>query len=324
MTFDRFLLGSRLPLLILSLLWLSPLSNACAAEIRLRSRAEVRTAIIRLGDIADIVGEPRDVAMLKPIELAVSPTRNGVRDLTLREIRERLILRGVNPIKHRMNGSSVVSVVNTADADYRSRPVQLPETSTPGAVSVQQPAGTGVTTPKPATKANQNPLVAVANRTLRQGDVIGRGDLRLEAARTKSAQFGAVTDPASVLGMEVIRTISSGRPVHDRDLQQPVLVRRNEEAKLLVRVSGVRISTPVKALSNGALDDYVKVEALDSKQQYTARVSGPGQLEILISPQTTQAPLRLNLRERYTHRYQAGGASKSVPVQTVSNPRSER
>jgi len=85
---------------------------ATAAEIRLRSRCEVADRIVLLGDVADIYSvTAEESAGLAAVELFPAPPNGKSRYVTLREIHDALVLRGINLSQHTISGASRIALV---------------------------------------------------------------------------------------------------------------------------------------------------------------------------------------------------------------------
>src|SRR5690606_30923844 len=87
------------------------MQTAVAAEIRLRPRAESAGAMVRLGDLADVLAvDGSEVRRLEEIELFSSPQPGTRRFVRAREVIDALLLLGVNLAEHRLSGASQVEV----------------------------------------------------------------------------------------------------------------------------------------------------------------------------------------------------------------------
>ena len=84
-----------------------------------------------------------------------------------------------------------------------------------------------------------------ANSTLSRGTQISSGDISVEAESGENPQ-----DIIShYVGKELTRTIYSGTEIRDRDVQEPLLVKRNSPVTMIYRVGRLEISTNGRALS---------------------------------------------------------------------------
>ncbi len=82
-----------------------------AALLRLRSACQSDSAVLTLGDVAEIVAaDEKQAHALAAIELFPAPPAGRQRFIRLREIQDLLLLRGVNLAEHRFSGSSRVVV----------------------------------------------------------------------------------------------------------------------------------------------------------------------------------------------------------------------
>ncbi|MDH4180100.1 MAG: flagellar basal body P-ring formation chaperone FlgA, partial [Armatimonadota bacterium] len=61
-------------------------------------------------------------------------------------------------------------------------------------------------------------------------------------------------------------------------------VRRREFITIVARVGAVRATTRVLALADGGVGDIIRVRTDGRKQEFLARVSGPGRAEVILSP----------------------------------------
>lgn len=102
------------------------LTNAYAAELRLRTQCVVSGPLVKLGDVADIAAaDPRQAEALAAIELFPAPAGAEQRFVRVREIQDLLLLHGVNLAEQQFSGSSQVTVTAA-----NSRPVR-PQTVRP-------------------------------------------------------------------------------------------------------------------------------------------------------------------------------------------------
>lgn len=112
-----------------------------------------------------------------------------------------------------------------------------------------------------------------AAETLPRGSLLQPKDLVLSAGTSQSA-----LEP--YLGQETRRTIYSGTPVRLRDVQSPVLVRRNAKVSMLYRFKGLEISAVGRALGPGAEGEMIQILNLESRKRVEGRVSGLNRVEM--------------------------------------------
>lgn len=90
-------------------------ATAAAAEVRLRSSVACTSSIVRLADVAEIAdGDPRTAAALADIPLCPAPVVGGQRLLSQHDVRQLLVLSGVETRTARVTGSETVTVLSEA------------------------------------------------------------------------------------------------------------------------------------------------------------------------------------------------------------------
>ncbi|WP_416877218.1 flagellar basal body P-ring formation chaperone FlgA [Litorimonas sp.] len=115
-----------------------------------------------------------------------------------------------------------------------------------------------------------------ANSTLSRGTMISSGDISVDVDGAEASQD--VLD--QYVGKELIRTIYTGTEIRERDVQEPVLVKRNSPVTMIYRVGRLEISTNGRALSEGAMGEIVRVMNMDSRQAVEGRVTALGVVEM--------------------------------------------
>lgn len=124
------------------------------------------------------------------------------------------------------------------------------------------------TTPVGAT----TPLIAASG--LPAGHIIGPNDV-------VAAEPNAAPDPvqlATVLGMEVRRTIQRGQAVTANSLIAPALVERQEMVRLRYERGGLSISTLGRALGRAAQGETVRVMNADTRIIVSGTAVAPGEV----------------------------------------------
>jgi len=122
--------------------------------------------------------------------------------------------------------------------------------------------------------------VVAVSRPMQAGDRIEAADLQLVAPPVTLANRKTLTVNDQVVGLALTRGVAAGQALEPDMLRKPVVVRRNAVAHLTVRAGGVSIGTKVRALADGAAGDVIRVRQLEGREEYTATVVGPQQVEI--------------------------------------------
>jgi flagella basal body P-ring formation protein FlgA len=121
--------------------------------------------------------------------------------------------------------------------------------------------------------------VAVLLRDVGFGEGLKASDLVVETREVKELD-GCIGNPEVVIGAVLKRSMAKGEILRDRDVQEPVLVKRGETVTLLARTAALSISTSARARDSGSRGDVVTVENLSSRQLIQARVVGLGTVQV--------------------------------------------
>jgi flagella basal body P-ring formation protein FlgA len=244
-------------------------ASANAAELRVRSECRPLGALVRLGDVAEVIAaDDSQKEKLTSIPLFPLPGAGQSRVLRVRELLEILELRSVDLADCRISGASVAAVHGPAAA----RP-QAPSPAPPKTAPV--PNGAPVAAPTEAVV-----LAVAAVRPVERGQVIQAGDVQLAAFPAKSAGDRLLHEVEFAVGQEAARSFAPGQPIDPQSLRPPILVRRRDRVRVLVLAPGVRVTTDGLALADGAQGEWVQIETRYSSEKLRARVCGPRQVEV--------------------------------------------
>ena len=93
-------------------------------------------------------------------------------------------------------------------------------------------------------------LVVVPTRPLQRGQRIRRSDVEMAPAPIGREPTDAFFDVEDVVDLETTRSLSTGQPIVQSQVRQPLLVRRNEFVTVFARAAGIQVRTTAKALLN--------------------------------------------------------------------------
>ena len=114
-------------------------------------------------------------------------------------------------------------------------------------------------------------MIVVARRPLSRGQLISASDVELQP----KPQQGVVRDPvlvvADVVGKEVARAVSTGRPLEANYIQAPRLVLQNDIVTVYSIAGGVSVRTVGKALEEGAAGDVISVVDVKTRKPFRAK-----------------------------------------------------
>lgn len=126
-----------------------------------------------------------------------------------------------------------------------------------------------------------NPTVVVPSGRFPRGYRLRYEDLTTMPILAEKMDTSLVTDPSELVGMEVRRGVSPGRPILRTDVGAPILVRRGDLVEIRVIGGGVTITTNGKALEDGAESDTIEVEKFEPRKKMLASVVQSGLVEVL-------------------------------------------
>lgn len=130
--------------------------------------------------------------------------------------------------------------------------------------------------------------VVIANRALRQGDIIAQSDLSttsLPRSRAPARQASL----QSLLGKELARSIGRGTALQVTDVQEPTLVKRGDSVMLTYRRDNLALSVVGEALSSGARGATIRVLNSKTRRTLEGHVLAAGHVEVGPPVATRQA-----------------------------------
>jgi len=125
-------------------------------------------------------------------------------------------------------------------------------------------------------------------RPLTRGEMVQEADVELRQVEKAGAPSGLIQRLADAVGRQTRQSVGADQPLTVRALQQPLLVRKNEEVTVVVRCGAIQARRRAIALNDGTRGDMITVETSDgSSAQFMARVVDIRQVEVL--PDSTSA-----------------------------------
>ena len=121
--------------------------------------------------------------------------------------------------------------------------------------------------------------LTVTARSLERGATIAANDLEQVDNASRPAYAGAL-DAAALVGKEVRRPVPAGQPLFHIDVQEPLLVKRNQQVTMVLSRGALSIATLGKAMEDGSKGNSVRVQNLVSKQIVEAEVAAPGVVRV--------------------------------------------
>ncbi len=116
----------------------------------------------------------------------------------------------------------------------------------------------------------------VATRVVRPTDVITASDFAVAEIGT----VGALASDADIIGLEARTTMYPGRPIMPDHVGPAAIIERNQPITIIFRKGPLIISTDGRALSRGAVGDFVRVMNLASRTTVSGQVMPNGSVEV--------------------------------------------
>ena len=128
--------------------------------------------------------------------------------------------------------------------------------------------------------------VLVAARNLPAGHVLEPGDAREERRNVSTLRRGYLSDVAQLAGQRLRSPLLAGRVLTPAVLAADRIVRRGQSVTLIAASGGITINMSGRALSDGGLNQRIRVENTNSGRVVEGIVRSREQVEVLIPAQT--------------------------------------
>ncbi len=125
--------------------------------------------------------------------------------------------------------------------------------------------------------------VVTARRTLSKGHLVTEADLAVVDREVSGMRHGYYTDPRALAGQRLTQPLLAGRVVTPNVLQADQVVKRGQTVTLVAAAGGVNISMAGKALMDGALNQRIRVENLNSGRVVEGLVRSPEHVEVIVA-----------------------------------------
>jgi flagella basal body P-ring formation protein FlgA len=106
--------------------------------------------------------------------------------------------------------------------------------------------------------------VAVASHAIVAGTVIKASDLKIEEHDIPELPLGFLDDPAIAIGLTASRPIAGGAYLTNQELVAAKAVQRGQSVTLLADAGGVSVRMAGRALTDGLMNQRVRVQNLSS------------------------------------------------------------
>lgn len=121
--------------------------------------------------------------------------------------------------------------------------------------------------------------IPVVIRRVQPDEIIQPNDIEMIDMAWARVHAFAITEYDDLVGMQVRRLLSPGRPVHHQSVTLPIIVSRGERVTIELSYGGLRLTAKGKAISDAHLGQEVRVVNLSSNKTITAIAKGEGRVE---------------------------------------------
>jgi len=120
----------------------------------------------------------------------------------------------------------------------------------------------------------------VAARSLRSGHVLTPADVKTMPHRIDNMSKMGITDPDSVIGLQITRPVSVHQAFKTGMIKKLILVQRRNPVEVQAGNRCVRIRLRGIAQTEGGMGDIITVRNENNKNLFFARVTGPGTVTV--------------------------------------------
>ncbi len=124
--------------------------------------------------------------------------------------------------------------------------------------------------------------VVVARRPLQRNSTIEAADITLAERDVGLLNQGYLTSLDQALGNKLSRPLQPDQVLPPSQVSAAEVVRRGDQVVISAKNSTINVRMPGEALSDGALGSQIRVKNQRSGRVIRARVTGPGQVEVMM------------------------------------------
>ncbi len=124
--------------------------------------------------------------------------------------------------------------------------------------------------------------VVIATTTIARGATISEHQLQLNEQDIAALNSDFYTSIEALAGMEAKRLIRANTVISQHHTAPPVIIKKGESVLITASTGVLTVKLPAEALSDGRLGEQISVRNTQSKRVVKARVTGTGQVEVLM------------------------------------------
>ncbi len=124
--------------------------------------------------------------------------------------------------------------------------------------------------------------VLVTTRALKRAGIIEPGDVALRERDISLINQGFLTSADQAIGQKIVRPMVMDQVITQVHLEQAEVIRKGDQVVISATSGGLVVKMPGEALSNGGLNEQIRIKNLNSQRVIKARVTAPGQVEVAL------------------------------------------
>lgn len=122
--------------------------------------------------------------------------------------------------------------------------------------------------------------VPVPNRRMLPGEIVTEADLATVTLPHGRLSAFALTETTKLVGMQVRRVLTQGRPIVAQSIQPPQVIDRGDQITIRYSDGNLSLAAPGRALAGAALGEDVKIVNLVSNTSLVGTATGKGIVEV--------------------------------------------
>lgn len=122
----------------------------------------------------------------------------------------------------------------------------------------------------------------VLSRPIGRGEIISAGDVIEARLNGRDVTGQSAVSPEQLVGMEAKRNLRDNSAVNLSDVQQPILVERNQAVTITYKSRSMQLSGQGRALTAGAKGDIISIVNLQSNRTIQGRVVSSGEVVVTL------------------------------------------
>ncbi|SEM38516.1 flagella basal body P-ring formation protein FlgA [Pseudomonas sp. ok272] len=122
--------------------------------------------------------------------------------------------------------------------------------------------------------------VVTTTRPLKRAGIIEPGDVAMRERDISLINQGYMTDVDQAIGQKLVRPMVNDQVITLVHLEQAEVVRKGDQVVITARSGTLSVRMPGEALTNGGMNEQIRVKNLNSQRVIKAQVTAPGQVEV--------------------------------------------